>query len=131
MLDHDTDSYYKISRAFVDRRPVGDLTRDNILDNITLYWLTCTGASAARWYWEFGRASAAAGAAGLAPPAVSVPVGFTTFPDEIFAVPRSWVQTVYPNLTYFNEVDSGGHFPAWEKPELFSIELRAAFSSLR
>jgi len=131
MLDHDTDSYYKISRAVVDGEPVGNLTRDNIVDNITLYWLTGTGASAARWYWEFGRAQAAARAAGQAPPAVSVPVGFTTFPGEIWAAPRSWVETVYPNLTYFNEVDSGGHFPAWEEPELFSADMRAAFSSLR
>jgi pimeloyl-ACP methyl ester carboxylesterase len=131
MLDHDTDSYYKISRAFVDGEPVGNLTRDSIVDNITLYWLTGTGASAARWYWEFGRFLATAGAAGQAPPAVSVPVGFTTFPGEIWAAPRSWVETVYPNPTYFNEVDSGGHFPAWEEPELFSTEVRAAFSSLR
>jgi pimeloyl-ACP methyl ester carboxylesterase len=131
MLDHDTDSYYKISRAFVEREPVGNLTRDTILDNITLYWLTGTGASAARWYWEFGRFLAAAGAAGQAPPPVAVPVGFTTFPGELFAAPRSWVETVYPSLTYFNEVDSGGHFAAWEEPELFSAEVRAAFSSLR
>jgi pimeloyl-ACP methyl ester carboxylesterase len=131
MLDHDTDSYYKISRAFVDGEPVENLTRDNILDNITLYWLTGTGASAARWYWEFGRFVAAATAAGQAPPAVSVPVGFTTFPGEIFPAPRSWVETVYPDLAYFNEVDRGGHFAAWEEPELFSTEVRAAFSSLR
>ncbi len=131
MLDHDTDSYYKISRAFVDGEPVGNLTRDNIVDNITLYWLTGTGASAARWYWEFGRFLAAASAAGQAPPAVSVPVGFTTFPGEIWAAPRSWVETVYPSLKYFNEVDRGGHFPAWEEPELFSTEVRAAFSALR
>jgi pimeloyl-ACP methyl ester carboxylesterase len=131
MLDHDTDSYHKISRTFVDREPVGNLTRDNILDNITLYWLTGTGASAARWYWEFGQFLAAARAAGGAPPAVSVPVGFTTFPGEIWAAPRSWVETVYPNLAYFNEVDSGGHFPAWEEPELFSSEVRAAFRPLR
>jgi pimeloyl-ACP methyl ester carboxylesterase len=131
LLDHDTDSYYKISRAFVDGEPVGNLTRDHILDNITLYWLTGTGASAARWYWEFGRAQAAARAAGQAPPAVSVPVGFTTFPDEVFAAPRSWVETVYPNLTYFNEADKGGHFAAWEEPELFATEIRAAYSPLR
>ncbi len=131
MLDHDTDSYYKISRAFVDGEPVGNLTRDNVVDNITLYWLTGTGASAARWYWEFGRFLAAADAAGQAPPAVSVPVGFTTFPAEIWAAPRSWVETAYPGLAYFNEVDSGGHFAAWEEPELFSTEVRAAFSSLR
>jgi pimeloyl-ACP methyl ester carboxylesterase len=131
MLDHDTDSYYKISRAFVDGDPVGNLTRETIVDNITLYWLTGTGASAARWYWEFGRFVAAAQASGQAPPPVAVPVGFTTFPGEIFAAPRSWVETVYPDLAYFNEVDRGGHFPAWEEPELFSTEVRAAFSSLR
>jgi pimeloyl-ACP methyl ester carboxylesterase len=131
LLDHDTDSYYKISRAFVDGEPVGNLTRDNIVDNITLYWLTGTGASAARSYWEIGRAQAAADAAGQAPPAVSVPVGFTTFPGEVWAAPRSWVETVYPNPTYFNEVDRGGHFAAWEEPELFATEIRTAFSPLR
>jgi pimeloyl-ACP methyl ester carboxylesterase len=129
MLDHDTDSYYKISRAFVDGKPVGKLTRDSIVDNITLYWLTGTGASAARWYWEFGQVLARA--AGEAPPAVSVPVGFTTFPGEIWAAPRSWVETVYPGVAYFNKVDRGGHFAAWEEPKLFSTEVRAAFSSLR
>ena len=131
LLDHDTDSYYKISRAFVDGEPVGNLTRDNVLDNITLYWLTGTGASAARWYWDWGRAQAAAQAAGQAPPPISAAVGFTTFPGEIFAAPRSWVETVYPNLSYFNEVDRGGHFAAWEEPQLFSTEVRAAFRSLR
>jgi pimeloyl-ACP methyl ester carboxylesterase len=131
MLDHDTDSYSKISRAFVDREPVGSLTRDTVLDNITLYWLTGTGASAARWYWEFGRFVAAAQAAGQPPPPVTVPVGFTTFPDEIWAAPRSWVEAVYPGHAYFNVVDSGGHFAAWEEPDLFSTEVRAAFSSLR
>jgi hypothetical protein len=99
LLDHDTDSYYKISRAFVDGQPSGNLTRENIVDNITLYWLTGTGASAARWYWEAGQA--AARVAGKTPPAVAVPVGFTTFPGEIFAAPRSWVETVYPGLAYF------------------------------
>ncbi len=129
MLDHDTDSYYKISRAFVDRQPVGGLTRDHILDNITTYWLTGTGASAARSYWESGQA--AARAAGQAPPPVSVPVGFTTFPGEIVATPRSWVEQAYPTLTYFNKVDKGGHFAAWEEPELFATEIQAAFSTLR
>jgi pimeloyl-ACP methyl ester carboxylesterase len=129
MLDHDTDSYYKISHAFVDGEPVGNLTRDHILDNITLYWLTGTGASAARSYWE--SAQAAARAAGQAPPPVSVPVGFTTFPGEIVATPRSWVEQAYPTLVYFNKVDRGGHFAAWEEPELFSTEVRAAFGSLR
>jgi hypothetical protein len=129
MLDHDTDSYYKISRAFVDGQPAGNLTRDHILDNVTLYWLTGTGASAARSYWESGRAQALA--AGQAPPAVSIPVGFTTFPDEIFAAPRSWVEQGYPTLAYFNEADRGGHFAAWEQPQLFSEEVRAAFRPLR
>jgi pimeloyl-ACP methyl ester carboxylesterase len=131
LLDHDTDSYYKISHAFVDGEPVGNLTRDHILDNITLYWLTGTAASAARSYWEDGRALAAALASGQAPPAVAVPVGFTTFPGEIWAAPRSWVEAVYPDLAYFNEVDRGGHFAAWEEPELFSEEMRAAFASVR
>jgi pimeloyl-ACP methyl ester carboxylesterase len=129
LLDHDTDSYYKISRAFVDGTPVGQLTRESIIDNITLYWLTGTGASAARWYWEFGQFLARA--VGQAPPPVKVPVGFTTFPGEIWAAPRSWVEAVYPGVGYFNEVDRGGHFAAWEEPELFSSEVRAAFSSLR
>jgi pimeloyl-ACP methyl ester carboxylesterase len=129
MLDHDTDSYEKISRAFVDGQPAGNLTRDHIVDNITLYWLTGTGASAARSYWESGRAAALA--AGQAPPEVSLPVGFTTFPGEIWRSPRSWVEKAYPNLTYFNEVDRGGHFAAWEEPELFATEIRAAFSPLR
>ena len=131
LLDHDTDSYYKISRAFVDGEPVGNLTRDTIVDNITLYWLTGTAASAARSYWEDARALAAAIASGQPPPAVTVPVGFTTFPGEIWASPRSWVEAVYPGLAYFNEVDRGGHFAAWEEPELFAAEMRAAFRSLR
>jgi pimeloyl-ACP methyl ester carboxylesterase len=129
MLDHDTDSYYKIAGAFVNGKPTGNLTRDTIVDNITLYWLTGTGASAARAYWESGRAQALA--ASQAPPAVSVPVGFTTFPGEVFPAPRSWVEQAYPNVTYFNEVDKGGHFAAWEEPELFAAEMRAAFSSMR
>jgi pimeloyl-ACP methyl ester carboxylesterase len=129
MLDHDTDSYYKISRAFVDKEPVGSLTRETIVDNITLYWLTGTGASAARWYWEFGRFLAGTG--GQAPPPVRVPVGFTTFPGELWAAPRSWAEAVYPGLAYFHEADRGGHFAAWEEPELFAAELRAAFRPLR
>jgi pimeloyl-ACP methyl ester carboxylesterase len=129
LLDHDTDSYYKISRAFVDGEPVGNLTREHVVDNITLYWLTGTGASSARWYWETGRAQAQA--AGQAPPPASVPVGFTMFPGEIFAAPRSWAEAVYPDLAYFNEVDRGGHFAAWEEPELFATEMRAAFQAVR
>ena len=129
MLDHDTDAYYKIFRAFVDGQPSGNLTRDHILDNITLYWLTGTGASAARSYWESGRAQALA--AGQPPPQVKLPVGFTTFPGEIFRAPRSWVELSYPTLTYFHEADKGGHFAAWEEPDLFAAEIRAAFRPLR
>ena len=129
MLDHDTDSYHKITAAFVDGQPTGQLTRDRILDNISLYWLTGTGASAARSYWESGRAQAAA--AGQPPPAVSVPVGFTVFPGEIFRAPRSWVEQSYPTLTYFNQAERGGHFAAWEEPQLFSNEIQAAFRPLR
>jgi pimeloyl-ACP methyl ester carboxylesterase len=129
MLDHDTDSYNKISRAFVDGQPAGGLTRDHILDNVTLYWLTGTGASAARSYWEGGRAAALA--AGQTPPAVTIPVTFTTFPGEIFRAPRSWVEKTYPSLVYFNEADKGGHFAAWEEPQLFAEEMRAAFAPLR
>jgi pimeloyl-ACP methyl ester carboxylesterase len=129
MLDHDTDAYEKITRAFVDGQPSGGLTRDHILDNITLYWLTGTGASAARSYWENGRAQALT--AGQPPPPVKLPVGFTTFPGEIFQAPRSWVEASYPTLTYFNEASRGGHFAAWEEPELFTTEVRAAFKSLR
>jgi pimeloyl-ACP methyl ester carboxylesterase len=132
MLDHDTDSYYKVAGAFVEGQPTGNLTRDHILDNITTYWLTGTGASAARSYWENGQAQAAAAAAGQAPPPVSVPVvGFTAFPGEIFVVPRTWAELGYPNLTYYNKAAAGGHFAAWEEPEIFASEVRAAFSSLR
>jgi pimeloyl-ACP methyl ester carboxylesterase len=131
LLDHDTDSYYKVSRAFVDGEPVGSLTRDTILDNITLYWLTGTADSAARSYWEDARALAASLASGQAPPAVTVPVGFTTFPGEIWATPRSWAEAIYPDLAYFNEAERGGHFAAWEEPQVFTAELRAAFAPLR
>jgi pimeloyl-ACP methyl ester carboxylesterase len=129
MLDHDTDAYEKITRAFVDGQPSGGLTRDHILDNITLYWLTGTGASAARSYWENGRAQALA--AGQPPAPVKLPVGFTTFPGEIFRAPRSWVEASYPTLTYFNVAARGGHFAAWEEPDLFTAEVRAAFKPLR
>ena len=130
MIDHDTDAYEKIARAFVDGRPSGNLTREHIVDNITLYWLTGTGASAARSYWEEGQENARA--AGQAPTPVSIPVGFTSFPGEIWKTPRSWVDRAYPNVVnYFNEVDRGGHFAAWEEPELFASEMRATFRSLR
>jgi pimeloyl-ACP methyl ester carboxylesterase len=130
MADHDTDAYYKIERAFVEGQPSGNLTCDHILDNITLYWLTGTGGSAARSYWEAYGPDAPAGSQQPLPPPAT-PFGFTTFPGEIWRTPRSWVEASYPNLIYFNEVDKGGHFAAWEEPQLFSSELRAAFSSLR
>src|ERR687888_1371198 len=130
MVDHDTDAYYKIASAFVDGRPSGNLTCDHILDNITLYWLTGTGASAARSYWEAYGADAP-GAGQAPPPDVRIPVAFTTFPGEIWRTPRSWVEKSYSNVVYFNEVDKGGHFAAWEEPELFSEELRGAFASVR
>ncbi len=130
MIDHDTDAYYKIAGAFVDGRPSGNLTREHVLDNITLYWLTGTGASAARSYWEaYGPDSPAAGRQPL--PASTIPFAFTTFPGEIWRTPRSWVDASYPNVTYFNAVDRGGHFAAWEEPELFTSEIRNAFRSLR
>jgi len=129
MLDHDTDSYYKISRAFLGGPPSGNLTRTHILDNVTLYWLTGTGVSAARSYWESARARAAAG--GQPPPPVTVPVAFSAFPGEIFQAPLSWVQNGYPTLMYYNKPDRGGHFAAWEEPELFASEVRAAFRPLR
>jgi pimeloyl-ACP methyl ester carboxylesterase len=130
MVDHDTDAYYKIAGAFTAEEPSGNLTRDHVLDNVTTYWLTGTGASAARSYWEaYGPDAPAAGEKPL--PASSIPFGFTTFPGEIWRTPRSWVEASYPNVVYFNEVDKGGHFAAWEEPELFSKEMGAAFRSLR
>jgi pimeloyl-ACP methyl ester carboxylesterase len=130
MVDHDTDAYYKIANAFVADEPSGNLTRDHILDNITLYWLTGTGASAARSYWEaYGADAPASRQEPL--PASSIPFGFTTFPGEIWRTPRSWVEASYPNVSYFNEAERGGHFAAWEEPEIFTNELRAAFKSLR
>jgi pimeloyl-ACP methyl ester carboxylesterase len=131
MLDHDTDAYYKISRAFVDGQPVGNLTRDHILDNITLYWVTGTGASAARSYWESYGADAPAARAGQAPAEITLPVGFTSFPGEIWRTPLSWAEKSYGTLAYFNQVDRGGHFAAWEEPELFATEVQAAFRPLR
>jgi pimeloyl-ACP methyl ester carboxylesterase len=129
MLDHDPDSYAKIARAFLDGQPSGGLTPESVVDNVALYWLTNTGVSSARLYWELGRAITAA--AGKQPPPPALPVAFSVFPGEIFQAPRSWVEKVYPNLIYFNEVDRGGHFAVWEEPQLFAEELRAAFRSLR
>jgi pimeloyl-ACP methyl ester carboxylesterase len=129
MLDHDADSYEKISRAFLDGKPTGGLTRDAVLDNITLYWLTGTGASTSRLYWETNRAAAASFKD--PPPHVRLPVAYTVFPDELFQAPRHWVKHAYHNLIYFNDAEKGGHFAAWEEPEIFASELRAAFRSLR
>jgi pimeloyl-ACP methyl ester carboxylesterase len=129
MIDHDTDAYLKIARAFVDKRPSGNLTREHLLDNITLYWLTGTGASAARSYWEEGAENARIAVDGQAE--VTIPTGFTSFPGEIWRTPRSWVERAYPNTVYYNAVDKGGHFAAWEEPQLFAEEMRACFRSLR
>jgi len=129
MLDHDADSYEKISRAFLEDQPSGNLTRDNVLDNITLYWLTDTAASAARLYWETGRSATAAFKD--PPPHVKLPVAYTVFPGELFQAPRHWVKHAYHNLIYFNEAEKGGHFAAWEEPGIFSQEMWAAFASLR
>ena len=130
LLDRDTDSYYKISRAFVEgasrQSHPGQHHRQH--HAVMVDWHRCLGRPVVLGIWT-GPGSGPW--AGQAPPAVSVPVGFTTFPGEIWAAPRSWVEAVYPNLTYFNAVDRGGHFAAWEEPELFAAELRAAFRSLR
>src|SRR6202008_4130010 len=120
MIDHDTDSYVKIARAFVDGEASGNLTREHIVDNITLYWLTGTGAAAARSYWEEAQENGRTAVQPLGP--ASIPAGFTTFPGEIWRTPRSWVEKAYPNTVYFNEVNRGGHFAAWEEPELFCEE---------
>jgi pimeloyl-ACP methyl ester carboxylesterase len=129
MLDHDADSYDKISRAFLVGTPSGGLTRDSVLDNLTLYWLTATGASSARLYWENARAVTAA--VKHAPPHVKIPVGFTVFPGEIFQAPHHWVKKAYHNLVYYHEAEKGGHFAAWEEPELFAREMRAGFEPMR
>jgi pimeloyl-ACP methyl ester carboxylesterase len=127
MLDHDTDSYLKISRAFRGGRPSGNLTREHVLDNISTYWLTGTGESAARLYWENTNTAGM----GPAPSPVTVPVALSAFPGEIFQAPRSWAEIGYPTLGYYNKPARGGHFAAWEEPRLFTEEIRAAFRSLR
>jgi pimeloyl-ACP methyl ester carboxylesterase len=124
MLDHDARSLDEISRAFVDEQPVGNLTRDEVLDNITLYWLTNTGVSASRLYWE--------NRLGFFDfKGVTVPAAVSVFPNELYQAPRSWAEQAYPNLIYFHEVDKGNHFAAWQEPELFTSEVRAAFRSRR
>jgi pimeloyl-ACP methyl ester carboxylesterase len=123
MLDHDARSYEDIAQAF-EGDPVGNLTRDEVLDNITLTWLTNTGISSARLYWE--NKSGFFDVRG-----VSIPAAVSVFPRELYQAPQSWAERAYPNLTYFNELDKGNHFAAWQEPELFATELRAAFGSLR
>ena len=127
MLDHDASSYAMIART-IDGQPEG-LSPDDVLDNITLYWLTKTAVSSARLYWD---ASATAKKGFFDVKGVtSVPVAVSVFPDEIYAAPRSWAEKAYPNLIHYNRLDRGGHYAAWEQPQLFSEELRAAFRPLR
>jgi pimeloyl-ACP methyl ester carboxylesterase len=122
MLDHDARSQALIARVFEGQSE--GLTRDDILDNITLYWLTNTAVSSARLYWESKLAF-------FAPKGVSIPTAVSVFPDEIYAAPRSWAEKAYPKLTYYNRLSKGGHFAAWEQPQVFSEELRSAFRPLR
>jgi pimeloyl-ACP methyl ester carboxylesterase len=123
MLDHDARSYEDIARAF-EGDPVGNLTRDEVLDNITLTWVTNTGVSSGRLYWENKLGF-------FDVKGVSVPAAVSVFPRELYRAPRSWAERAYPNLIYFNEVDQGNHFAAWQEPDLFTTEVRAAFRSLR
>jgi pimeloyl-ACP methyl ester carboxylesterase len=122
MLDHDAASYALIARVF-DGQPEG-LTKEDILDNVTLYWLTNTAVSSARLYWESKLAF-------FAPKGVTLPTGVSAFPDEIYQAPRSWTERAYPNLIHYNRPAKGTHFAAWEQPRVFSEELRATFRSLR
>jgi pimeloyl-ACP methyl ester carboxylesterase len=124
MLDHDANSYADITRAFVDGQPVGGLTRDEVLDNITLTWLTDTGISSGRLYWENSLGF-------FDVKGVTVPTAVSVFPGELFQAPRSWAENAYPGLVYFNEVERGGHFAAWQEPRLFADEVRAGFRSIR
>ena len=126
LLDHDTTSYEHLAQLFAGQ-PFGAITRDDVLDNTSLYWFTNTATSAARLYWEQGRA----GGNFYAAADLSFPTAVTVFPEEYVQAPRSWTEQAYHNLIYFNDADSGGHFAAWEQPQLFSAELRAAFRSLR
>jgi len=122
MIDHDADSYALIARVFDGQRE--GLTRDDILDNATLYWLTNTTISSARLYWESKLAF-------FAPKHIAIPVAVTAFPNELYQAPRTWTEKAYPKLIHYNRVDKGGHFAAWEQPEILVTELRAAFKSLR
>jgi pimeloyl-ACP methyl ester carboxylesterase len=122
MLDHDASSYALIAGVF-DGQLEG-LTRDDILDNVTLYWFTNTAVSSARLYWESKLAF-------FAPKGVPIPTAVSVFPDEIYAAPRSWTEKAYPKLIHYNRLPKGGHFAAWEQPKFFSEELRVSFRSLR
>jgi pimeloyl-ACP methyl ester carboxylesterase len=126
MLDHDDRSRALITRVF-DGQPEG-LTRDDILDNITLYWLTNTAVSSARLYWD---TTQTATSGFFDPRGIKIPVAVTVFPDEIYAAPKTWAERAYPKMIYFNKLPKGGHFAAWEQPELFVTEMRAAFKTLR
>jgi len=127
MLDHDIRSYKMIARVF-DGKTEG-LTRDDVLDNITLYWLTNTGVSSSRLYWDTTQISTGGGFFDIR--GVKIPVAVSAFPDEIYAAPRSWAEKAYPKLIYYNKLPKGGHFAAWEQPQLFSEDLQSAFRSLR
>ena len=129
MLDHDARGYELIARVFSGQQE--GLTRDDILDNVTLYWLTNTGVSAARLYWEAAHKVPVRQLAFFAPTGVTIPVAVSAFPDELYQAPRSWAARAYPKLIYYNRLDKGGHFAAWEQPKVFSEEMRAAFRSLR
>jgi pimeloyl-ACP methyl ester carboxylesterase len=126
MLDHDARSYRLIARVFAGQKE--GLTKDDILDNISLYWFTKTAVSSARLYWDTAQVSTAGF---FDPRNVQLPVAVTVFPDEIYAAPKSWAEKAYPKLLYFSKLDKGGHFAAWEQPEIFVREQRAAFRSLR
>jgi len=124
LIDHDVASYEHITKLFVDGEPYGDLTRDDILDNITLAWLTNTGVSSARLYREYKGGY-------MNDFNISVPAAVSVFPEEVYQAPRSWTERAYHNLIHFNRLAKGGHFAAWEQPQLFSEEVRAGFRSLR
>jgi pimeloyl-ACP methyl ester carboxylesterase len=123
MLDHDANSYEDIAQAFAGN-PIGNLTRDEVLDNITFTWVTNTGISSGRLYWENTLGF-------FDVKGTTVPAAVSVFPRELYQAPRSWAEQAYPNLIYFNEVDEGNHFAAWQEPEIFTTEVRAAFRQLR
>ncbi len=127
MLDHDIRSYLMIARAFNGQTE--GLTRDDVLDNVTLYWLTNTAISSARLYWDLAQVPNAGGFFDVR--GVKIPVAVSAFPDEIYQAPRSWAERAYPKLIHYNKLPKGGHFAAWEQPALFASEMRTSFQSLR